>query len=163
MERKKMRKERSKGKGKGKTSAGDTPPVKIQTQEDVETVDEGRFSPYEDLSAYKKEMEIEAKDGAPVTPPVPKHRPLKSRQRNPRLPNTKSQHTKPVNSEEYINMKPFIVHGIPCHRPMADTIQDVKKNRNVGDYGNRFGKSHYVLHPWLVNRMYNWFSYYDIY
>ncbi|RPB23925.1 hypothetical protein L211DRAFT_229987 [Terfezia boudieri ATCC MYA-4762] len=78
---KKESKERSKGMGKRKERAkdsrpaGDTPPAKNKIQEDVEMLDEGRFSPYEDVSDYGKEVEEVMKDEAPVTPPVTKKSP----------------------------------------------------------------------------------------
>lgn len=92
MERKRKKKEKNKGKrkekseGQGQYAGGDTPPAKNKIQEDVEMLDEGRFSLYEDLSDYEKQLEV--KDEAPVIPPVTKRKSLPNvrwdlRQRNP--------------------------------------------------------------------------------
>ena len=35
-------------------------------------------------------------------------------------------------------MKGFVVHGIPCYRPMAETVQDVKKTGMRGIVGARW-------------------------
>ena len=63
----------------------------IGKQEDPVMLDTCRYSPYEDLSEYEKEME----DVARVTPLSPKNRPpdvrWNDRQVDPNLPNTKTQ------------------------------------------------------------------------
>ncbi|KAF8430732.1 hypothetical protein BGX38DRAFT_1277770 [Terfezia claveryi] len=146
----KERKEKSEGKGKGKlrakdsTTVGDTLLAKNKIQEDEEMVDVGRFSPYKDLSDYEKEEDIGkvGKDEAPVTPPVTKKQPvvhqMGSQVANPLAAKHKKP-TKPVKvEEEYFDPKAFVVHGILCQRPMADTMQDVRKTGMQGIIGARW-------------------------
>ncbi|RPB26199.1 hypothetical protein L211DRAFT_701418 [Terfezia boudieri ATCC MYA-4762] len=108
----KKKKRQSKGKGKEKEGAK-------EIQEDVEMVDEERFSQYEDLSDY-------GKDEAPVTTPVTKKQPTKrqvgSKAAKPRAAKY-NKPAKPVDFGEHVDTRAFVVHGIPCQRPMADTIQ----------------------------------------
>ena len=75
------------------------------------------WSPYEDLSEYEKE-------GDEVAPPPPKK---------------ESKRTELARTPSTTMLKAVIVHGIPCQRPMAGTIQD------VGVYWNVIGAR------WLVN------------
>ncbi|KAF8459339.1 hypothetical protein BGX38DRAFT_1264279 [Terfezia claveryi] len=65
-EQRRRKQKRSKGKGKEKEETKNR-------NIDVEMADEGRFSPYEDLSEYEKE---EVKGEAPVTPPITKKKPV---------------------------------------------------------------------------------------
>ena len=96
IERKKTKKERKKGNRKEKEGAkdgkleGDTPPP-IKIQEDIMMKGIDRYSPYEDLSEYEKELE----DAAPVNPPITKKQTTKRQvvlakagKPNPDLPNT---------------------------------------------------------------------------
>ena len=46
--------------------------------------------------------------------------------------------TKAIDQERSINTRAFVVHGIPCQRPMADTIQDVRKTGVRGIVGARW-------------------------
>jgi len=48
-----------------------------------------------------------------------------------------NKHAKATDSE-YVDTRAFVVHGIPCQRPMADTIQDVKKTGMRGIMGARW-------------------------
>jgi len=48
-----------------------------------------------------------------------------------------NKRTKAANTE-YIDVKAFVVHGIPCQRTMEDTIQDVKKTGIRGIIGARW-------------------------
>ncbi|KAF8448110.1 hypothetical protein BGX38DRAFT_1330446 [Terfezia claveryi] len=62
------------------------------------------------------------KDVAPVTPPVTKG----AKTSYCTSSSSTGDWTKAAD-KEYVDMKAFVVHGVPCHRPMADTIQDVKR------------------------------------
>ena len=142
----KRKKERSqKGKGKGKEKDGakdriqedDTPFFKEQDK-DTEMVDLDRFTLYEDLSEYEKEVE----DVAPVTPPITKKQTTKrqvvpAKAEKPRPAKYKPT-TKAIDKERSTDTKAFVVHGIPCQRPMADTIQDVRKAGIRGIIGARW-------------------------
>ncbi|KAF8415347.1 hypothetical protein EV426DRAFT_665610 [Tirmania nivea] len=135
--KKKQRQRQSKEKVKKKEGAKDSNRI----QEDVEMVDEERFTLYEDLSDYEKEEVV--KDEAPVTPPVTKKQPV-VRQTGPKAAKSPAaKHKKPakpvkVKDIEYVDTRAFVVHGIPCHRPMADTIQDVRKTGMRGIIGARW-------------------------
>jgi len=78
------KKQTEKGKERAKDSG-------LEKQEDEVMLDTGRYSPYEDLSEYEKEME----GVAPVYPPSPKSRPpdvrWNDRQVDPNLLNTSAQ------------------------------------------------------------------------
>ncbi|KAF8416305.1 hypothetical protein EV426DRAFT_432378 [Tirmania nivea] len=136
-EKKKKGQRQSKGKGKEKEGAKDSDRI----QEDVEMVDQERFTLYEDLSDYEKEEVV--KDEAPVTPPVTKKQPV-VRQTGPKAAKSPAaKHKKPakpvkVENDRYVDTRAFVVHGIPCHRPMADTIQDVRKTGMRGIMGARW-------------------------
>ncbi|KAF8446697.1 hypothetical protein BGX38DRAFT_1143097 [Terfezia claveryi] len=125
-EKKKKRQRQSKGKGKiQKEGAKD----RTQIQEDVEMVDEERFAQYEDLSDYEKEKAV--KDEAPVTPPITTKQPVVC-QTGPKA--AKPLAVKYKKPAKPVDTRAFVVHGIPCYRPMADTIQDVRKTGMRGDY-----------------------------
>ncbi|KAF8432297.1 hypothetical protein BGX38DRAFT_1276833 [Terfezia claveryi] len=122
------RKERAKGSG----SAGGTPLAKSRAQEDVQMLDEGRFAQHEDLSDYEKE----SADEAPVAPPVTtKPTECQVERQGSETPAAKYRKpAKPVEvDDEYVNTRAFVVNGIPCQRPMADTTQNVRKTE-CGDY-----------------------------
>ena len=93
IKRKKEKTERKKEKGKGKEGAkdrrsgGDTPPP-TKPKEDVIMEDLDRYSPYEDLSGYEKEVE----DVALV---ITKRQVVLAKAENPNLPNT-SQPLRPL-------------------------------------------------------------------
>jgi len=129
-ERKRM--EEKKRTEKGKERAKDSG---LEKQEDEVMLDTGRFSPYEDLSEYEKEIE----DVALVTPPITKKQTTRPQVERPagRPQPTKYKRTKAADPE-YVDTAAFVVHGIPCQRPMADTIQDIKKTGMRGIIGARW-------------------------
>ena len=96
-----------------------------------------RFRLYEDLSDYEKEVE----DVAPVTPPVTK---IQATRRQVALAKAEKPHsakykpTMKAADKGTIDTRAFVVHGIPCQRPMADTIQDVRKTGIRGIVGARW-------------------------
>ncbi|KAF8436988.1 hypothetical protein BGX38DRAFT_1274288 [Terfezia claveryi] len=115
-------------------------------REDVEMLDEGslacdegRFFPYENLSDYEAKIR---KDEDPVTPPSPKKQPtvrqVGSKAAKPPVAKYRNP-AKPVKVEdEYVDTKAFVVHGIPCHQPMAVTLQNVKNKGVRGIMGARW-------------------------
>lgn len=100
----------------------------------TETIDKimADWSLYEDLSDYEKEVE----GVAPVTSPVTK----KPAARRPaaRLAALKPQVANTKTTKVIQKIKAFVVHGIPCSRPMAGTIQEVKDAGVVGVAGARW-------------------------
>ena len=87
---------------------------------------------------YEKEVE----DVAPVTPPITKSQTTKRQVVSAKAGKPQSVKYKPttkaIDQERSINTRAFVVHGIPCQRPMADTIQDVRKTGIRGIVGARW-------------------------
>jgi len=128
-ERKRMEKKQTEtGKERAESSG-------LEKQEDEVMLEAGRYSPYEGLSEYEKEIE----DMALVTPPITKKQTTRRQVERPagRPQPTKYKCTKAVDSE-YVGTRAFVVHGIPYQRPMADTIQDMKKTGMRGIIGARW-------------------------
>jgi len=99
-------------------------------------LDAGRYPPYKDLSEYEKEME----DLALMTPPITKKQTIGRQVERPAgrpQPTKYSKCGKAVGSE-YVDTRAPVVHGIPYQRPLADTIQDVKKTVVRGIMGARW-------------------------
>ena len=55
-----------------------------------------------------------------TTPTVPKTKEETGRQTRPPKNNKQAK----VIDQEYIDTRAFVVHGVNCHRPLADMIQD---------------------------------------
>ena len=133
--------EEAKGKGKERAKdrrQEDDTPSSSKQDKDTEMVDSDRFTLYEDLSDCEKEVE----DVAPVTPPITKKQTTKrqvvlAKAEKPQPVKYKPT-TKAIDQERSINTKAFMVHGISCQRPMADTIQDVRKAGIRGIIGARW-------------------------
>jgi len=93
-------------------------------------VDEERFSLYEDLSDYEKEV---VKDEAPVTPPITKKQPI-VHQTGPKAAKSQAakykKPAKPGEVGEYVHTRAFVVHGIPYGKHYTGC----EENRNAGDY-----------------------------
>ncbi|RPB19265.1 hypothetical protein L211DRAFT_641266 [Terfezia boudieri ATCC MYA-4762] len=129
------KKQRKKKKGaKDWKVPKDTPPAK--TEEDTEMLG---VKPEQKAKVQEGGKEGE-KDMAPVTSPITKKQ-ATVRQVAP--PVTKPQvakhkRTYKVADNKYVDIKAFVVHGVPCHRPMADTIQDVKRTGIRGIIGARW-------------------------
>ena len=144
MKRKKTRTQEITGKGKGKEGAKDRRQEddtlsSSKQDKDTEMVDTDRYILYEDLSDYEKEVE----DVAPVTPPITKKQTTKRQVVSAKAEKPQSVKYKPttkaiIDQERSINTRAFVVHGIPCQRSMADTIQDVRKTGIRGIVGARW-------------------------
>ena len=83
---------------------------------------------YEDLSEYEMEPEVGG-----VGPPSTKKR---GKTAGKPRPAKHRQTTKATNVE--VSTKAFVVHAIPCNRPIADTIQDFRKIGMRGILGSQW-------------------------
>ena len=80
------------------------------------------------------------KDEPSATPPVTKIqiplRPRKTPTGSPRP--VKNRKTTNPTGDQYASMKAFVVHGVPCQRPINDTIQDLRRAGMKGIRGARW-------------------------
>ena len=135
----KMREERGKLEAEFKNRQKKEKGAEEKKQEAGKKKTDGVDTEMKDVSPVSKKQG-KRRDAAPVTTPSTKKQiPLRTRntptERSPPVKNRKTTHP---TGDQYASMKAFVVHGVPCRRPINDTLQDLRRAGMKGIRGARW-------------------------